>query len=338
MTARELYEYALIEVNKIEAPSLLLEDYNYFINKAVQQYINKVYNRYDVNQQSTDDLKVLKTSAAVNLVKHDQWKDTALLGKAYIAELPSDYLHILNCIVEYIPKTDFKCYETNVPVHFAARRLTADMYAGILNNAYMRPMYKRPYYYINNVNAVSNVVTNPDMDSKILSGTEDSTKLAAYYNAKVALDTAVKALDADLNNETKKAAVATAKTALDTASAALSANTTHVDSQTEAGDRTSNVTKVLLEIRYGKDDTLFIPKKVYVDYIKSPMFIRLTQSQLDMDLDSSQVLEFPDYVCFEIVNEFVRLIMENASDPRLQSNLAINQTIAGAPQQEQPRK
>lgn len=72
MTARELYEYALIEVNKIEAPSLLLEDYNYFINKAVQQYINKVYNRYDINQQSTDDLKVLKTSTAVNLVKHEQ--------------------------------------------------------------------------------------------------------------------------------------------------------------------------------------------------------------------------------------------------------------------------
>ncbi len=58
MTARELYEYALIEVNKLEAPSLLLEDYNYFINKAVQQYINLVYNRYDVNQQSTDDLRV----------------------------------------------------------------------------------------------------------------------------------------------------------------------------------------------------------------------------------------------------------------------------------------
>ena len=44
MTARELYEYALIECNKLEAPSLLLEDYNYFINKAVQQYINTIYN------------------------------------------------------------------------------------------------------------------------------------------------------------------------------------------------------------------------------------------------------------------------------------------------------
>jgi len=72
MTARELYEYALIEVNKIEAPSLLLEDYNYFINKAVQQYINKVYNRYDINQQSTDDLKVLKTSSILPLAKHEQ--------------------------------------------------------------------------------------------------------------------------------------------------------------------------------------------------------------------------------------------------------------------------
>jgi hypothetical protein len=56
-----------------------------------------------------------------------------------------------------------------------------------------------------------------------------------------------------------------------------------------------------------------------------------------MDIDTSQVLEFPDYVCFEIVNEFVKLLMENASDPRLQSNLAINQTIAGAPQ-EQPQQ
>ena len=243
MTARELYEYALIEVNKIEAPSLLLEDYNYFINKAVQQYINKVYNRYDINQQSTDDLKVLKTSSILPLTKYEQWENTALLEKAYIAELPNDYLHILNCIVEYLPAQDFKCYETNVPVHFAARRLTADMYAGILNNAYMRPMYKRPYYYINNVNTATSHTTNPSMDNTVM-------------------------------------------------------NSNRMDSVRDEYDRVSNTTKVLLELRYGKDDSLFVPKKVYVDYIKSPMFIRLTQSQLDMDLDTSQVLEFPDYVCF----------------------------------------
>lgn len=35
MTARQMLEYLLIETNKVNAPSLLLEDYNYFINKAI---------------------------------------------------------------------------------------------------------------------------------------------------------------------------------------------------------------------------------------------------------------------------------------------------------------
>ena len=152
MTARELYEYALIECNKLEAPSLLLEDYNYFINKAVQQYINLIYNRYDMNQQSTDDLRVLKTSTIVDLKPAQQnetglFTNTDLFGKSYIGELPKDYLHMLNCIVEYNPQKNFKCYEVGDPVQFAARKLTSDMFSGILNNAYMRPMYKRPYYY-----------------------------------------------------------------------------------------------------------------------------------------------------------------------------------------------
>lgn len=162
MTARELYEYALIECNKLEAPSLLLEDYNYFINKAVQQYINIIYNRYDINQQSTDDLRVLKTSAIIPLKKANEngtilngtgdfdFKTSALFGASFIGELPKDYLHMLNCIVEYEVQQSFKCYEPTENVQFAARRLTSDMFSGILNNAYMRPMYKRPYYYVNN--------------------------------------------------------------------------------------------------------------------------------------------------------------------------------------------
>lgn len=59
MTFRQLYDAALIECNKLKAPSLLLEDYNYLINKAVQQYVNQVYNRCEYNQQSTDDLSWL---------------------------------------------------------------------------------------------------------------------------------------------------------------------------------------------------------------------------------------------------------------------------------------
>ena len=44
-------------------------------------------------------------------------------------------------------------------------------------------------------------------------------------------------------------------------------------------------------------------------------------------MDTTRMLEFPEYVCYEIVNECVKLVMENANDPRLETNTAINQTI-----------
>lgn len=69
MTELDLYNHVLTELNSVEAASLLLEDFNYFANKAVQQYINKVYNRYDINQQSSDDLRVLKATTILDVQK-----------------------------------------------------------------------------------------------------------------------------------------------------------------------------------------------------------------------------------------------------------------------------
>ena len=288
MTARELYEYALIELNKLEAPSLLLEDYNYFINKAVQQYINLVYAKLEIDQQSTDDIRVLKASTVlkpVKLYENPSYSHLAngMFKSSYYVDLPEDYMHLLNCIVEYkVGVSNFKCYNKGDMVYFAARKLTPDMYTQVLNNAYMRPMYKRPYYYLTNINTANNIVTNPSMDTAILDANKE-------------------------NNETPSALV---------------------DSNNVPGDRLANLSIVRLELRYGTDDGVFVPNNIYVDYLKSPMYIRLTQEQINSTLDYSQVLEFPDYVCFEIANIFVRLLMENASDPRLQTNIPINNTIA----------
>ena len=58
------------------------------------------------------------------------------------------------------------------------------------------------------------------------------------------------------------------------------------------------------------------------------MYVSMTQDKNLESEDNSQVLEFPDYVCYEIINITVRLLLENASDPRLQTNIPINQTIA----------
>ena len=46
MTSKQIYDAVNTEMNKVEAPSMLLEDFNYFINKAIYQYINKKYNIY----------------------------------------------------------------------------------------------------------------------------------------------------------------------------------------------------------------------------------------------------------------------------------------------------
>jgi hypothetical protein len=205
MTAKQLFEYSLIELNKINAPSLLLEDYNYFINKAVNQYINKVYNLYDINQQKSDDLRVLKSTAVLTPVPNTSYEGMSLLNKTYEGDLPDDYLHLLNCVVEYEVHQTFKCYNKGDKVHFGAKRLTADMFSQIINNYYMRPTYKNPYYYINNVTSdgsypvtdtpvnintsVNNKITNSTLTvatptiATILTVTKDNIDLEFAYSA-----------------------------------------------------------------------------------------------------------------------------------------------------------
>lgn len=160
MTARQVYEAVLVEMNKVQAPSLLLEDFNYLFNKAINQYINKRYNIYDINQQTTDDLRVLKSSVTLRAASTDTpvvdvTVRDSMYGAIYEFSLPPDYLHLLNCICNYRVNKPFKCYNANTYVQFPAQRLTSDMWSQIINNFYMRPSYKRPYYFIHNVNTTT---------------------------------------------------------------------------------------------------------------------------------------------------------------------------------------
>lgn len=268
MTARDFYDAALIELNKLEAPSLLLEDFNYIINKAIQQYINLVYSKYEIDQQSTDDIRVLKASYTFENPINN-W-----------IEMPLDYLHLLNCILEFETTKNKGCIKQGQTYKYPARRLTSDMYTQIMNNAYMRPSFKRPYYYINNVNTSIDPPTNSEMDTEI---SESNNKISTKDK------------------------------------------------------RISNSSKVKIEFKFG-DNSLYKLKSVYVDYLKSPIYIKLTQAQIISDTDTSQVLEFQDYVCYEIINIFVRLYMENIIDPRLQTTIPINATISNPLQTENKSK
>lgn len=94
----------------------------------------------------------------------------------------------------------------------------------------------------------------------------------------------------------------------------------------------TNAAPVMLEIITSTEDEADI-ESIYITYLHNPEPIILSEEDYGWDdtlfeeADKSAVLEFPDYVCYEVINEFVKLLLENASDQRLQSNMAVNQTV-----------
>ena len=67
MRLLEAYNNILIELNKVQAPSLLLDDFIYLWNKGVQEYINERYNLFETKQQLTDDLRVLLKQTEIDM-------------------------------------------------------------------------------------------------------------------------------------------------------------------------------------------------------------------------------------------------------------------------------
>lgn len=445
MTARQLYEAVLIELNKENAPSLMLEDFNYFGNKSVNQYINKRYNIYDVNQQTTDDLRVLKATALLTPYKCSTYggfdEIGRMMGATYEVILPYDYLHILNCICIYKVNKTFKCYNKGDIWRRAATRLTADAYSQVLDNSWNRPSYRRPYYYIHNVNSQIDRVFPPTDDRRLFNnsykyyigrteptadnyktllnrvslngnvnigagisgrlyviypetdnitlhskgaqdqiamsnlgsfdgfivkgsvqpviGDEDGEILVrgkgSYLENGIEIGTDYKLghiSDQYLNKEINEIGV---NKDLGTDafgnniyvvdneggvpnSESILLNTNVIDKastvERSAQVRYGNASTVRMEIRYGSDNSVFELSRVYIDYIKVPQHIRLTQEQLDLTEDTSQVLEYPDYVCQEIVNELVHIIMENLGEQRIQTHPVVSQSIANPTQQQ----
>mgnify|MGYP007092391322 CR=1 FL=1 len=184
MTLKQIYEALLVEMNKVEAPSLLLPDFNYLANKTVLQYINTRYNIYDVNQQTTDDLRVLKATALLPVTKATDYGDSSpiknLYGATYEVDLPDDYLHILNCVCIFKVNEQKDCWDKGDLWNCGAQRLTSDMWPIVINNFYMRPSYRRPYYFIHNVNSSTSLPTNPYQAGATLGSGTDMN--AGSYN------------------------------------------------------------------------------------------------------------------------------------------------------------
>lgn len=376
MTARQVFESTLIELSKTQAPSLKLYEFNYLFNKAINQYINKVYNVYDINQQTTDDLRVLKATAFLTPHKVEINKSTtdsaiqntsavtgnrdqaktgdgdsatytaysgqatsylskahrsiqSLHGATYEVFLPIDYLHMLNCVcIYYVAKTK-DCWDAGSYIEIPATRLTADSWSSIITDIYNRPSPMKPYYYIHNLNQSQKIPTDPRTSTTIGTGLEEIGIDMADFPYQVTHADGGEGVT-DINSGT------TGGTDIDSQNSNFQRTYKFGDAETDRislvekpiAARIGNTSNVRCEIRYGKDDSLFQLAEVQVDYVKCPQFIRLTQEQIDLTEDTSQIMEFPDYVNQEIINELVHLVMERINDPRLSNNIQMTQSIA----------
>lgn len=142
MTAREIYEGTLFELNKAHAPALSVEEFVYFLNKAILSFVNERYNFYAVNQQLTDDLRVLVKPHEAPLTSSNIHTDTTDSRYVSIEITEDDYFHLLSCdlVVRNTISNKLKKY--------TVKRLTLDMYGAINNNEYLKPAIHRPYHFL----------------------------------------------------------------------------------------------------------------------------------------------------------------------------------------------
>ena len=385
MTSKQIYEATAIELSKVQAPALKLYEFNYFFNQAIRQFVNKVYNVYDVNQQTTDDLRVLKATATLVPTIAESTGNKAidyLRGATYFVDMPDDYLHLLNCICLFDVNKKKECWNAGDVMVVGATKLTADSWSSVVDDVYNQPTKKRPYYYVHNQNDIDvdtdGVLTDVNSvlptkvetdtlhdytnqiwrtvldESRVAYITDDSTKESVITAAKTAAGTDTDALAAVTKVENDANVVNAKQTYEALLQSSASKGTSNfsrtfdfiVNDKIEsmdaiekpAGSRYANSSRVKVEIRCGRDKSnIFSLSAVQIDYVKAPQFIRLTQEQLDSDEDISQVMEFPDYVNQEIVNELVNLVMRKTNDPSLQAHMQMTQSIARPTgQQQQP--
>ena len=327
MTSKQIYEATAIELSKVQAPALKLYEFNYFFNQAIRQFVNKVYNVYDVNQQTTDDLRVLKATATLLPEIAPSTGNKALdylRGATYYVNMPDDYLHLLNCICLFDVNKKKECWDQGDVMVVGATKLTADSWSSVVDDVYNRPTKKRPYYYIHNQNDIDTIKEGLNKGDL----TDANSNLPTYeYDP----DTG-EGVDQLHDVDSQKSFTRTfLYNGIDP-----SGNNKNALIEKPAGSRHANSSKVRVEIRCGRDTSnIFSLSAVQIDYVKAPQFIRLTQEQLDSDEDISQVMEFPDYVNQEIVNELVNLVMRKINDPSLATHLQITQSIARPTGQQQ---
>jgi hypothetical protein len=155
-------------------------------NKAIQKYINKRYNTFEVSQQLTDDLRVLlrtKKLIPEDINSQSEEAKSNVFKDSWTVKLPNDYVHILNCICEFEKRTGKKCENSCTTFQVGANKMDTSEWPHIISNYYMKPSARRPYYYISNIE--DQEVSNKDATKTDTYNPVNKTRDTRYGNSTV---------------------------------------------------------------------------------------------------------------------------------------------------------
>ncbi len=140
MKALDAYRSVLKELDKHESPTFNVDDFNWFFNESIDQYISKNYGLGDIFQKDLDDISAI-VKDDVALV---QESDKSLFAK------PTDYRHLLYLKVTAKALSTFRKWTVNQQQDFVIRRQRFSRRGYQEENAYEQPSEDYPQYRVSN--------------------------------------------------------------------------------------------------------------------------------------------------------------------------------------------
>lgn len=162
-TIREVYLDVLTELVKEESPTLYLDDFLYYYNKAINEYLNLRYEKFEITQQLTDDLRPWKREY---IATEDETKNLVInIDNIVGSDNEMNYRHTLNCVISVKLRRPVRHCEQSAGTSkkYKVTRSTSERDAGIVDNVYLEPKFYRPYF---NIKGDSIVIDAGAVDTK----------------------------------------------------------------------------------------------------------------------------------------------------------------------------
>jgi hypothetical protein len=131
--ALKMFEGVKYELDQVQSAEFDISDFNYFINKAIENRVKSELDQFELTQKVSDKIAPLVKSDTLNF-NADSTTDVRK------AALPDDYRHVVSSLVKLRYKAATTVYAVSAERSKHSKRITGDNWSFTMDNYYMRPL------------------------------------------------------------------------------------------------------------------------------------------------------------------------------------------------------